>query len=73
LDLHQFKWLKEQDIGEIDPTWNHLVGEYPFSKEAKNLHYTLGGPYFEEYRETDNASDWYEYFNKLLKPIMFND
>ena len=25
--LHQFSWLHDDDIGELDPCWNHLVGD----------------------------------------------
>lgn len=69
LDLHQFKWIEDDQIGSLSPTWNHLVGEYPASDTALNLHYTLGGPYFEEYRKTDNASDWLEAFGRALEPM----
>ncbi len=69
LDLHQFKWVREADIGELNATWNHLVGEYPESNVAKNLHFTLGGPYFSDYRNTDHASDWFEVYQRALTPI----
>ena len=59
LDLHQFKWLaSDTQIGELPLQWNWLVGEYPFSIEAKVAHYTKGGPYFNEYRDCDYASEW---------------
>ena len=69
LDLHQFKWIGEEEVGTLDPKWNHLVGEYPESDDAVNLHYTLGGPYYSEYRDTDNASDWEEEFHRSIHPI----
>ena len=59
LQLHQFKWLESEDlIGSLPLEWNWLVGEYPKNSQAKNLHYTLGGPYFYNYRDTDYADDW---------------
>jgi hypothetical protein len=58
--LHQFKWLDDQFIGDLPHEWNWLVGEYEPSSEAKLLHYTVGGPYFEDYADCDHADDWRE-------------
>ncbi len=59
LDLHRFKWIDEADIGELPLEWNWLVGEYPYAADAKIVHFTLGGPYFEQYRECDYAAEWF--------------
>ena len=57
LELHQFKWLESEDlIGKIDEEWNWLVGEYEYSQHAKLVHYTEGGPYFENYKETTKVN-----------------
>jgi hypothetical protein len=59
LELHQFKWLGgDYLIGEIDPSWNHLVGEYAPNPEAKLAHFTLGGPWFKEYADCEYADEW---------------
>ena len=58
-ELHQFKWLANDElIGEIPARWNHLVGYNPPRKDAALVHYTLGGPYFEEYRDCEYADEW---------------
>jgi hypothetical protein len=60
LELHQFKWLASDDlIGAIPPAWNHLVGEYAPNPSAALVHYTLGGPYFDEYRNCEFAAEWF--------------
>ena len=43
-DLHRFCWLEDDEIGELPPEWNHLVGIDPDTKAARPalLHYTLG-------------------------------
>lgn len=48
LDLHQFKWLDDELIGDLPKEWNWLVNEYPDkpASEVSNLHFTLGGPWF---------------------------
>lgn len=59
LELHQFKWLGDDClIGALPPAWNHLVGYNEPNPEAHNVHYTLGGPYFQEYRDCEHAQAW---------------
>ncbi len=59
LDLHQFKWLASDDlIGALPPRWNHLVGYDPPCKEVSLAHYTLGGPYFEDYKNCEYSEEW---------------
>ncbi len=59
LEIHQFKWLANDElIGEIPARWNHLVGYNPPRRDAALVHYTLGGPYFEEYRDCEYADEW---------------
>jgi hypothetical protein len=68
LELHQFKWLeKEELIGSLPLEWNWLAGEYPYKKDVKNIHYTEGGPYFEQYADCDYSSDWYNVYNNMVK------
>jgi len=63
LELHQFKWLDENLIGSIPLEWNWLVGEYPYKKEVHNIHFTEGGPYFKDYRNTEYANEWFDIYN----------
>lgn len=62
-DLHRFKWLGQtpayQHLGALPLEWNHLVGEYDGSADAKNLHFTLGGPWFPGYEHCDHSEEWY--------------
>lgn len=60
LDLHQFKWLESDDqIGDLPSHWNHLVDYDKHDIDASLVHYTKGGPYFEEYRNCDYHQDWW--------------
>ena len=66
LELHQFKWLDNDGlIGELPKNWNHLVGEYEPQPNASLIHYTLGGPYFNEYKECEFSKEWFEEQEKL--------
>jgi hypothetical protein len=60
LELHRFAWIEDDLVGELPLEWNWLVGEYPYNPSAKIVHYTLGGPYFEEYRNCDFAPEWFD-------------
>lgn len=60
LELHQFKWLGDGEIGELPLKWNWLVGEYEPNPDAAAYHYTVGGPWFEEYADSDHADIWRE-------------
>lgn len=45
-DLHAFKWLKDEEIGELPRVWNQLIGVDEFDERAGGiLHYTSGGPW----------------------------
>ena len=60
LELHQFKWTHEENIGELPLEWNWLVGEYEHKDDIYNVHYTKGGPWFEEYAKCDYSQDWFK-------------
>ncbi len=60
LELHRFRWIDDSLIGALPQEWNWLVGEYPHSPQAKIVHFTLGGPYFDDYRDCDYAEEWRE-------------
>lgn len=57
LDFHHFKWLKDEEIGSIPLEWNCLDGYYNL-KYPKAIHYTDGGPWFEDYKETQYSTIW---------------
>jgi lipopolysaccharide biosynthesis glycosyltransferase len=68
LELHQFKWLGNDDlIGALPDRWNHLVGYNAPRKDAALVHYTLGGPYFDEYRGCEYAKEWFAERDAMLR------
>ena len=63
--LHGFGWLpdKEADIGSIHEEWNWLDNHSPEEMEAKNVHFTTGGPWFKEWqckraKDGEYAAEW---------------
>ena len=69
LDLHRFHWLDgDHLIGDIPHSWNHLVAYDPSkpTTEISNLHFTSGGPYFNEYHNTEYADEWINEKDQML-------
>lgn len=60
LQLHQFKWLRDWQIGALDTSWNHLVGEYDQNPKARIVHFTLGTPCFAKYRNCEFSKEWHD-------------
>ena len=46
------------------------MGEYEYSQHAKLVHYTEGGPYFENYKDCDNSDEWFDTFKETTKVNM---
>ncbi len=58
--LHRFSWLEDHEIGELGPEWNWLVGHYQEPEDGTPLvlHYTEGGPWFENMRNCEYDYVW---------------
>jgi len=56
-DLHRFCWLKDEEIGELSPEWNFLVGhsDHP---NPKVVHFTTGVPDMPGYENVPFADEW---------------
>lgn len=60
-DLHAFKWLADDLIGELPPEWNYLVGVSPKMDNPKLVHFTLGTPNLPGYENAEFADEWRSY------------
>ena len=65
--MHRFSWLKDSEIGQISHEWNWLEGWYkePVDGKPKAIHYTEGGPWFENCQNVDYADLWTSTANKV--------
>ena len=63
--LHRFEWAA-QEIGALPLDFNWLVGEYAPRIESRVLHYTLGGPWFDESVSCDHADVWHREHRALV-------
>jgi hypothetical protein len=64
LDLHQFRWLQDEEIGELPNHWNKLVG-YDKTTNPSLIHYTTGGPYFKQYAHCEHHHEWWKEFTLM--------
>ena len=67
--LHQFKWLEDHEIGSLDERWNWLEGWTSNHNDKKPyaVHYTRGGPWFDEWQDVEFASEWTKERDEYLK------
>ena len=58
--LHAFAWLDDNEIGALPADWNYLVGwdKLPYGEVPRGLHFTSGGPWFEQSRDVPYADLW---------------
>lgn len=76
--LHRFSWIEDEGlIGDLDFSWNFLAEWYTpeESRLPKAIHFTEGGPWFPDYRNTDYAKEWFEYlkmYEATLKSLDFS-
>ncbi len=58
--LHGFRWLDDELIGAVPETWNWLEGwcEKPARGHPAAVHFTRGGPWFDEWKHVDYAELW---------------
>jgi hypothetical protein len=69
LELHQFHWLDDAEIGALPPEWNVLVGVQPVPPEPKILHYTLGGPWFSDCLDMPESDRWLRARQAMNRPL----
>ncbi|KAG8388313.1 hypothetical protein BUALT_Bualt02G0112600 [Buddleja alternifolia] len=67
--LHRFQWLEDDEIGEVPFVWNFLVGhnkivEGDQKRFPRAIHYTLGGPWFEQWKDCEFGELW---LNELVE------
>lgn len=69
--LHRFEWVADDEaIGSLEIDWNFLEGEYAMPRTTPRvIHYTNGGPWFEQWQNCDYADLWLHERNLYLESI----
>lgn len=60
--LHRFQDIPDNAIGDVPGTWNVLDR---MDETTKLIHYTNGGPWFDEYKDHPHADVWYRYRDEM--------
>lgn len=63
--LHRFQWIPDEHLGGLELAWNWLVNWYhePEHGSPKAIHYTEGGPWFDNYRHCEYGWYYSEYYH----------
>jgi hypothetical protein len=58
--LHRMQWVADAEIGELPVTWNWLEGwnQKPTAGTPNAVHYTRGGPWFDNWQDVDYGNEW---------------
>ena len=62
--LHEFHFINDKNIAPIHKRFNCLVGHYD-PKGACALHYTNGGPWFDELKDGELSEEWWKVYETL--------
>lgn len=65
-DLHAFCWLKDHQIGALDPAWNWLEGHSSMDINPKAVHYTRGTPDMAGYENTPYSNQWRDILGRIV-------
>lgn len=73
-DLHNFCWLEDTNsIGRLDEGWNFIPDHSERNtKNMFNVHYTLGGPWFDNYRNCRYSKLWWDEYNSYVQSKVTN-
>ena len=67
--LHRFQWLTDDLIGELPIAFNYLEGWHT-KDDCPNpiaVHFTRGGPWFNEWQNVEYAAEWNTVANSLVR------
>lgn len=70
--LHSFSWMDYNEIGSLPEEWNWLDGHSAETIKPKNVHFTTGGPFYDDWKGSRNideyyASEWVELREEMFK------
>lgn len=58
IELHQFYWLHDSEIGGLPVEWNWLVGEQAKPEHPRIAHFTNGGPFLQDWESREHDDIW---------------
>jgi hypothetical protein len=67
--LHSFSWLNDHEIGSLPEYYNWIEGTSRSDLHPRVIHYTLGGPWFSDYKDILFADEWWKYYRALMQDL----
>ena len=67
--LHRFFWLRDSEIGALPAEWNWLVGIQPKPPTPKLAHFTMGGPWLQNWRGAEHDEIWLTARDELRRAV----
>lgn len=64
--LHRFSWLDDSEIGEIPIEWNWIPDEFGINLKANLLHFTLGIPCIDQFKDSPMAEYWNKEYERTI-------
>ena len=66
--LHRFLWLDDNQIGELRVELVGLLAQYEKDSQikVKNIHWTVGGQYFDEYKNSVFSEEWRQVYDRTV-------
>jgi lipopolysaccharide biosynthesis glycosyltransferase len=72
--LHRFSWTNDANIGALPLEWNFLESEYKKpDRQPMCVHYTNGGPWFDNWQDVDYGQEWRDARDKYLAHTNANE
>jgi hypothetical protein len=67
--LHRMQWAADSEIGSLPETWNWLEGssQVPAEGTPHAVHFTRGGPWFEDYQTVTYGDLWIAERTEMMK------
>jgi lipopolysaccharide biosynthesis glycosyltransferase len=70
-ELHGFAWLQDHEIGSLSTDWNWISGSSPVVHLGRPgvIHYTEGGPWFDNCQDVVYAEHWTEEYEHWQRNV----
>lgn len=68
--LHNFKWLNDNEIGDLPEEWNWLDGHSDEKIYPINVHFTTGGPWFKNWKPKRDIDEVYAKKWRIYRNIL---
>ncbi len=66
-DMHRLCWLKDEEIGSLDTSWNWIPDLSDPEIIPDAVHWSFGGPWFPKYEDAPYSEEWRMWYRSAVK------